>query len=224
MTELRTTANHSWSAPQVALLALCSLLVGVSIGRMVHKFSRGRAPEAVPAASAPAPNVVPAAPVSPAFSSVPSMPSPADLKLAADSQAVPLIEELKGDPTNAALLTKIGNIYYDAKQYPIAIEYYQRALKEQPKDTGVRTDLGTAYWYTGDADKAVKEFQQALADEPNKANALFNLGIVQWKAKHDTAAAVATWQKLLASNPGFEGRVKVEQLIAEAQGSAPQKP
>ena len=62
-----------------------------------------------------------------------------------------LIEKLKADPANAGLLEKHREIYYDAQQFPTAIDYYQRALKVQPSNTGVRTDMATAYWYTGDA-------------------------------------------------------------------------
>ena len=207
MTELRTTASNSWSIPQAAAVAFFSLLVGISVGWMVHKSRTGRAGS-----------------LSPPHGSAPSIPSPTDLKAAADSQAAPLIEQLKADPANAALLSKIGNIYYDAKQYPVAIEYYERSLRSQPNDTSVRTDMGTAYWYNGDADTAIAEFQKVLSYEPTKANALFNLGVVKWKGKNDPAGAIAEWQKLLAANPGFEARAKVEEMIAQAQATMTEKP
>lgn len=103
-----------------------------------------------------------------------------DLRKAVDSEAAPLLEQLKSSPTDAGLLARLGNIYYDAKQYPQAIDYYERCLKSQPVDTSVRTDLGTAYWYKGDADTAIMEFNKALSYEPTKADTLFNLGIVKW--------------------------------------------
>jgi cytochrome c-type biogenesis protein CcmH/NrfG len=40
---------------------------------------------------------------------------------------------------------------------------------------------------------------------------------VQWQGKADVPAAVATWQKLLDTNPTYENRDKVKSLIAEAQ-------
>ncbi len=142
----------------------------------------------------------------------------------ADTQAGPLIEKLKADPTNAGLLQNIGNIYYDAQQFPTAIEYYQRALKVQPENTGVRTDMATAYWYTGNADAAIAEFQKSLSYEPNKANTLFNLGIVEWQGKMDIDKAVATWQKLLDMNPNYEGKDKVLELMAQAKKHSGVKP
>ncbi len=142
----------------------------------------------------------------------------------AETQAAALIEKLKSDPANAELLQNIGNIYYDAQQFPTAIDYYQRALKVEPKNAGVRTDMATAYWYTGNADTAIAEFQKSLSYEPNKPNTLFNLGIVQWQGKMDIDKAVATWQKLLDTNPNYEGKDKVLELIAQAKKHSSVKP
>jgi len=142
----------------------------------------------------------------------------------ADTQAAPLIEKLNADPTNATILESIGNVYYDAQQFPTAIDYYQRALKVAPANTGVRTDMATAYWYTGDADAAIAEFQKSLSYEPNKANTLFNLGVVEWQGKMDVDKAVATWQKLLDTNPNYEAKGKVLELMAQAKKHSGVKP
>src|SRR5208337_4262957 len=53
--------------------------------------------------------------------------------------------------------------------------------------------------------------------EPNKANTLFNLGIVKWQSKNDAAGAIAVWQKLLDTNPNYEARDKVRQMIDQAE-------
>ena len=138
----------------------------------------------------------------------------------ADKQAAPLIEQSAREPNNPELLAKIGNIYYDTQQYPVAIDYYQRALKFKPAEASIRTDMATAYWYTGAADLAIAEFNHALADEPNKPNALFNLGVVQWRGKMDIDGAMATWQRLLDTNPNYEGKQKVVELMAQVRKHA----
>jgi tetratricopeptide (TPR) repeat protein len=134
----------------------------------------------------------------------------------ADAQATPLLDKLRSDPTNPELLAGVGNIYYDAQQYRIAVDYYGRALKGKPGDAAVRTDLATAYWYLGNADEAIAEFNTALTYEPNKANTLFNLGIVKWQGKKDNSGAVADWKRLLAANPNYEEKDKVKEMIAAA--------
>lgn len=153
-----------------------------------------------------------------------SQPTPDQMKKMADTQAAPLVEQLKAAPNDPDLLAKIGNLYYDVQSYPTAIDYYQRSLELKPANTGVRTDLATAYWYLGNPDTAIKEFNKALSYEPNKANTLFNLGVVQWQGKMDIKAAVASWKKLLQTNPDYENKDKVLQLIAQAEKHSSVKP
>jgi len=175
--------------------------------------------------SAAAPQTAQVATATPGSAGAPQqMPTPDDLKHMADTQAAPLIEKLKSDPNDPGLLASIGNYYYDAQQYPTAINYYQQSLKLEPANSSVRTDMATALWYTGDADTAIAEFRKSLSYEPNKSNTLFNLGIVEWQGKMDADAAVATWQKLLDTNPNYEGKGKVLQLIAEAKKHQGLKP
>ena len=151
-------------------------------------------------------------------------PTPEQMQKMADTQAAPLLAKLKSDPENPQLLADIGNIYYDTKNFPPAIDYYQHALKLKPDNAGVRTDMATAYWYSGNADTAIQEFNKALAAQPNQPNALFNLGIVKWQGKMDVDGAVAAWQKLLTTNPSYEAKDKVVQLIAQAKKHAYVKP
>jgi tetratricopeptide (TPR) repeat protein len=212
----RATSIEQWTSVQAYVLAVICLLVGIAGGW----FIRGsQSPAAAPAETASAP-----APAAGSADAGAQTPTPAQMQKMADTQAGPLLEKLKADPTNAGLLENIGNIYYDAQQFPTAIDYYQRALKVQPANTGVRTDMATAYWYTGNADAAIAEFQKSLSYEPNKANTLFNLGIVEWQGKMDIDKAVATWQKLLDTNPNYEAKDKVLELMAQAKKHSGVKP
>ena len=204
-----TGAIGGWTPTQAYVMAGICLVIGVALGYLFRGSEPGSAFPAQPAQTAfAAPN---------SAASQQQMPSPEDLKRMADTQVAPLIEKLKSDPNNPGLLASIGNNYYDAQQYPTAINYYQQSLKLQPANTAVRTDMATAFWYAGDADTAISEFRKSLSYEPTKANTLFNLGIVQWQGKMDANAAVATWQKLLDANPNYEGKDKVLELIAEAK-------
>jgi cytochrome c-type biogenesis protein CcmH/NrfG len=212
----RTTSIEQWTTVQAYALAVICLLVGIAAGWFI-RGSQSPAAAATQAASASAPgmgNANGAAPV----------PTPAQMQQMADTQATPLLEKLKADPNNAKLLENIGDVYYDAHLFPPSIDYYQRSLKVEPTNTGARTDMATAYWYSGNPDAAIEEFQKSLTYEPNKASTLFNLGIVEWQGKMDITRAVATWQKLLDTNPNYEGKDKVEELIAQAQKHSGVKP
>ena len=218
MTELKTTSNDTWTPTQAFALAAVSLLFGVCGGWIIRRATASPTATAQQAVVTPSPVESPS-PLPPSTLGGPlaAIPSADDLKKAADSEAAPLLDQLKLAPTDATLLARVGNIYYDAKQYPQAIDYYERSLKSQPADTSVRTDLGTAYWYSGNADTAIAQFNKALSYDPNKADTLFNLGIVKWQGKKDAKGAVAAWQKLLEANPGYPNKDKVQQLIAQAQ-------
>jgi len=212
----QATTIEQWTSVQAYVLAVICLLVGIAGGWFI-RGSQSPAAAATEAASASAPAMGNA-------NTAPQAPSPAEMQKMADTQAGPLLEKLKADPTNAGLLENIGNVYYDAQQYPTAIDYYQRALKMDPANAGVRTDMATAYWYTGNADTAIAEFQKSLTYEPNKPNTLFNLGIVEWQGKMDIDKATATWQKLLDTNPNYEGKDKVLELMAQVKKHSGVKP
>jgi len=211
-----STSIEQWTSVQAYALAVICLLVGIAGGWLI-RGSQSPVAHVTETASAPVPAMGSA-------DADAQTPTPAQMQKMADTQAGPLIEKLKADPNNAGLLANIGNVYYDVRLFPTAIDYYQRALKLEPANTGVRTDMGTAYWFTGNADAAIAEFQKSLSYEPNKANTLFNLGIVEWQGKMDIDKAVATWQKLLDTNPNYEGKDKVLELIAQAKKHSGVKP
>lgn len=205
-----TASKTIWTDVQAYTLAIICLLLGIAVGWLI-RGSQSPADAHVDSASASVstPNGI--------GSAMNSQPTAEQLKRMADAQAAPLIERLKSNPNNPDLLAQIGNYYYDGQQYPIAIGYYQQSLKLQPANTSVRTDMATAFWYTGDADTAISEFKKSLSYEPNKANTLFNLGIVEWQGKMDANAAVTAWQKLLDTNPNYDGKDKVLNLISQAK-------
>ena len=212
MTNNNRSSRHEWTSKQALVLMTFSLLGGIAGGYVL----RGDQPART---NAPASTTVTAT-----RSSQTGETSPADLKKAADQQAIPLQAKLKEDPANPDLLTNLGNLYYDAQQYDTAVDYYARSLKARPSDASVRTDMATAYWYMGNADLAISEFNKALTYAPNNSNTLFNLGLVKWRGKHDGQGAIAEWKKLLAVDPNYEERSRVLQMLAEAQQQAPAKP
>ena len=193
MTDTKQKASiEQWTSVQAYVLAVICLLVGIASGWFIRGSQSPAAATQTASASSSA-----------LGNGNAGGPTPAQMQPMADTQVAAWIEKLKADPSNPVLLESIGNIYYDAQQFPAAIDYYQRALKIHPENTGVRTDMATAIWYTGNADGAIAEFQKSLSYDPNKANTLFNLGVVEWQGKMDIDKAVATWKKLLDANPEY---------------------
>lgn len=138
-----------------------------------------------------------------------------------------LIEEyqniLAGDPHNLAALTALGNAYYDAGQWKLAIPYYEQALRFNPHMADVVTDMGTCYRNLGMSDRAVTQYEKALTIEPTHQNALLNLGIVYGYDLKDHAKAIAAWEQLLHVAPKHPKAAYLETTIAQFRKAMRQK-
>jgi len=144
------------------------------------------------------------------------MPSLDEMKQMADKQAAPLLEKLKSDPNNSAVLVQLGAIYHTTHQFKEAAAYYDKAVQVDPKNVANRTKLATSLYRSGDVDGAIAELNRALSYDPNDANSLFNLGMIRLQGKQDGKGALAAWQQLLKSNPQLSAdrKAAVEKLMA----------
>lgn len=146
-------------------------------------------------------------------------PSLAQMQLMANQQAAPLIDKLKTDPNNTALLVQVGALYHGTQQYGQAATYYGRAVAIDPKNVANRIKLAASLYRGGDADGAIAQLNQALTVDAKDANSLFNLGLIKWEGKQDGPGALAAWRLLLKSNPQLspERKQTVEKLISQVQ-------
>jgi tetratricopeptide (TPR) repeat protein len=217
MTDTSQTPTKQWTRRQATILVVVCLMAGIAGGWSIRGLRNPAVIESAKAATSTSSAPMTETNTTPA-------PAPGKLKEMADSQAAPLLDKLKSAPNDPVLLAGIGNLYYDAQQYPIAVDYYERALNARPSDAAVRTDMATAYWYMGNPDAAIAEFNKALIYAPNNPNTLFNRGLVKWKGKRDSAGAMADWEKLLATHPNYEQEDQVEQMMTEAKNPDAVKP
>ncbi len=193
-----------WTNTQVYTAIVVVLILGGIGGYLLHSSATPAATSSsASTAAAPAANLPP-----PITAAPPQM---------LDAQTKPLLQRLDANPKDVPALIELGNLYFDASQWPSAITYYTRALKLAPKDPDVRTDMGIAYYYTGDADRALKEFDQALKDDPRHVQTLFNVGVVKMGGKHDPNGAIAAWESLLKIDPAYRDRDKVLSMLADAK-------
>jgi cytochrome c-type biogenesis protein CcmH/NrfG len=185
-------------------MAAGCLLIGLVIG---YLFRGSESPKAIAVQSN----------ASPRSEAPHPMPTMEQMRAMGDKQAATLLEKLKSDPNNPALLAQVGGIYKATHQFKEAENYYEKALKADPRNSTTRGDLAACLYYTGDIDAAIAQLQLALKNNPKDANSLFNLGLMRWQGKKDAPGALAAWRQLLKSNPELEENKKsqVEQMIAE---------
>jgi len=125
------------------------------------------------------------------------------------SQAVPLdaarVKTLEAAAASNAKdvqsRVQLGNMYFDAEQYPQAITWYEQALALNPNDPNVSTDLGVAYYYTNQPDRALKQFDHSLAVDAKHIKTLLNVGIVRAFGKQDLNGAARAWQQVVDLSP-----------------------
>lgn len=215
--------TQSWTSTLTYVMAVVCLLVGFAVGYLLR--ASGSGDSSAPASAGPVPQQQQTPPVAVGASMGQSQqPTPEQLKAMADQQAAPILELLKFRQNNPTLLAEVGNLYYDARDYPLAIDYYRKSLAVDPKNAIVRTDMATSMFFMKDVDHAIAEFDHALKDDPKNSNALFNRGIAKWQGKMDVIGAVADWKLLLKENPNYELADKVQMYIAQATEHANMKP
>lgn len=203
------TARVYVPAKQVYLMAAIFLVAGLAIGFVWRGQQPPVAPKQVAAASA---TTVPPGHAM-GTNHVPNL---GELKQMADTQAAPLLEKLKNDPKNSALLLQVAAIYHTTHRFKEAAAYYQQAVDIDPESVAARTKLAISLYRGGDADGALVQLNKALTYDPKDANALFNVGMIKLEGKKDGKGAVAAWQRLLKSNPQLSAdrKAQVQALMA----------
>jgi tetratricopeptide (TPR) repeat protein len=216
MANTQTPTSGKWTSSQAYVISIICLVAGFAIG-YIARSSGSTHVAAVPDQPLQASGVPAGMGTGVPPTSAAQAPTPEQLRHMADAQAEPLLAQLKTAPNDADLLYKIGNLYYDAQQYPQAVKFYESCLKINPKATDVRTDMATAYHFMGQSDLALKEYNEVLKVDSKHANALFNQGMVKWEDKKELSGAIVAWKRLLETNPNYPQRDHVQSLIAQAE-------
>lgn len=213
-------SNTNWTPMQAYVLATICLVVGIAVGYFIggSKSPATQSSEIQTSAQAAIPPGMTSGQMAPG--QLQAIPEQQSAEVVA-AGAKPLLDDLATDPKNPEKTSRVGDFYFDSHVYDKAISYYEASIKLNPNNPSVLTDLGTAYFYNGDSNTAVKKFDQALKLNPTFANALFNLGIVRWQGLKDPKGAVEAWEKLLQTNPNYEQKDHVRELMerAKAHGS-----
>lgn len=188
--------------------AVAGMCFGVILGWVLATQEANRPSQAAPIQ---APAAAPAATGQP-------QPPPLD-----ETRVQTLQAAIQKDPRNAGNYAQLGNVYFDAKQWPNAIEAYERSLKINPNDPDVSTDLGVSYYSMNRPDEALAQFERSLKISPNHVKTLFNKGIVLAFGKENLPAAAEEWKKVVTLAPDSpEGQAARQALEGVAAAHARQ--
>ncbi len=93
-----------------------------------------------------------------------------------------------------------ANYYEDIKNYPLAIEYYQKTIALEPRFAGGYNGLGFVYLEQEQYQQARTELNKALALQPNFILPLMNIGASYYR-EGETALAEKYFKKVLDLDP-----------------------
>jgi tetratricopeptide (TPR) repeat protein len=139
---------------------------------------------------------------------------PIDLK-----RAAALEQEANAKPNDAAVRVELGNLYYDAKRFDLAIPWYEASLRLNPKNIDVSTDLAVCYHSIGEADRALRQIDQSLAIDPKHAKTLLNQGIIRAFGKQDLDGALESWENVVKFAPNTPEAERARKGLEGLRGS-----
>lgn len=209
-----------WTSVQVYVLSAVCLVIGLAVGYLIRGSAAPQAPAniaslaAKPAVTQTQVPAVTQAQAPPEMSA--AQVTPEQLKKMADMKAAPLLDKLKQNPNNPETLAQVGGIYFAARQFGEATQYFEKSAKLKPT-ASLLTTLSSAYYFSGSGDKAIAALNQALQIDPKFANALYNLGMLKWQLRGDTQGALDAWGRLLKAYPNHPNRAQVEKMIARVK-------
>jgi serine/threonine protein kinase/Tfp pilus assembly protein PilF len=112
-----------------------------------------------------------------------------------------LLESVKLDPKSAQGYFDLGLVYVKLKEYPKAIETYQKVAEREPGFPDIYFNLGYAYAMSKEYGKAEEMYSRVVTLSPAYLDeALFNLAVVQEK-QGKKRESTANLEKAVAINP-----------------------
>jgi tetratricopeptide (TPR) repeat protein len=97
---------------------------------------------------------------------------------------------------------RIGQIYYEKKEYGGALEYFEKVVSKKPDYTDAREYLGDIYDRRDMAGKAVENYLSVVKSKPNNIHAQYQLGLNYFKQK-EYDKMIAAYKKTINIDPNF---------------------
>ena len=130
------------------------------------------------------------------------------------SRAVPLDQDRvrrrskrspQQNPKDAQPRVQLGNMFFDAEQYPQAITWYEQAMRAQPDRTRTCPPISASRTTTRTSPIARSpQFEHSLSLDPKHTKTLLNMGIVRAFGKQDLDGAARRGSRSSRSRPNSQ--------------------
>ncbi len=112
-----------------------------------------------------------------------------------------LKSRLKEKPNDPEVLWRLGDAYFDSKQFAEAADYYKKAIQFKPDETDIYNDLGLSVHYLGKSDEGLKYVEQGIKKNPYHQRIWLTKGFILAYGIGDLQGAKAAWEKAAALGP-----------------------
>lgn len=94
-------------------------------------------------------------------------------------------------------------VIYAARKNPLALEYYQNALRINPKNMDTKYARAKCLQDIGRVDEAIKEYEVLISENKSCENCYYNLGAIYLNLKKDNKKALEYFTKAIEINPSY---------------------
>jgi len=113
-----------------------------------------------------------------------------------------LMTKIQADPTDAASLQALGDLYFQAADYATAADWERKVLALDPTNATAMLGLGAAEYNQGNSADAEKQWRAVLAIDPNNLEAHYDLGFMYFSQDPpDIARTTAEWNSVIEIAP-----------------------
>lgn len=127
---------------------------------------------------------------------------------AASSNYSPVISDLQArlnaNPKDLDVLMRLGDAYFESKQFGEAATYYKRALEINPDDVEIYNNIGLAVHYQGNSVEGLKYVDEGIKKNPYHQRVLLTKGFILAYGVGDLKGARDAWEKARVLNPDSE--------------------
>lgn len=119
----------------------------------------------------------------------------------------------KQDPKNTEVLWRLGDAYFDSKQFNESVRYYKMVLDIKPGEADLYNDLGLSLHYLGNSSEALKYLEEGIKKNPYHQRIWLTKGFILAYGTGDLEGAKVAWEKANALNPESQiGKAAAEYL------------
>lgn len=134
-----------------------------------------------------------------------------------------LKSRLDANPKDVDLVMRLADVYFDAKQFTEAAEFYKRALSLRPDDAEIYNNLGLSIHYMGNSVEGLRYVNDGVKKNPYHQRILLTKGFILAYGLGDMGAAKEAWEKARVINPDSQIGKAASEFLAQTNARTNRK-